>query len=109
MERIQYDINASHILIKIDNDDSKSLNEALSIGNQIINKEISFSEAAVKFSDDEYVLDSKGNSNNFTAFMMLYDFESVAYNTPIGEVSIPVKTQYGYHLILVNDKRKAVG
>ncbi|MGY8980330.1 MAG: peptidylprolyl isomerase, partial [Flavobacteriales bacterium] len=96
LERIQYDINASHILIKIDNDDSKTaLNEALSIRNQIINKEISFSEAAVKFSDDEYVLDSKGNLGYFTAFMMLYDFESVAYNTPIGEVSIPVKTQYG--------------
>jgi len=110
LERIQYDINASHILIKIDNDDSKTaLNEALSIRNQIINKEISFSEAAVKFSDDEYVLDSKGNLGYFTAFMMLYDFESVAYNTPIGEVSVPVKTQYGYHLILVNDKRKAVG
>ena len=41
--------------------------------------------------------------------MMVYDFESVAYSTPVGEISIPVKTQYGYHLILVNNKRKAVG
>ena len=110
LERIQFDINASHILIKIENNDAKSaLNEALSIRNQIISKEISFSDAAVKYSDDEYVLDSKGNLGYFTAFMMLYDFESVAYNTSIGEVSVPVKTQYGYHLILVNDKRKAVG
>tara|TARA_B110001450_G_scaffold253157_1_gene276140 strand:- start:796 stop:2718 length:1923 start_codon:yes stop_codon:yes gene_type:complete len=110
LERIQFDINASHILIKIENNDAKSaLNEALSIRNQIISKEISFADAAVKYSDDEYVLDSKGNLGYFTAFMMLYDFESVAYNTSIGEVSVPVKTQYGYHLILVNDKRKAVG
>ena len=110
LERIQFDINASHILIKIENNDAKSaLNEALSIRNQIISKEISFSDAAVKYSDDEYVLDSKGNLGYFTAFMMLYDFESVAYNSSIGEVSVPVKTQYGYHLILVNDKRKAVG
>ena len=110
LERIQFDINASHILIKIENNDAKSaLNEALSIRNQIISKEISFADAAVKYSDDEYVLDSKGNLGYFTAFMMLYDFESVAYNTSIGEVSVPVKTQYGYHLILVTDKRKAVG
>ena len=110
LERIQFDINASHILIKIENNDAKSaLNEALSIRNQIISKEISFADAAVKYSDDEYVLDSKGNLGYFTAFMMLYDFESVAYNSSIGEVSVPVKTQYGYHLILVNDKRKAVG
>jgi len=41
--------------------------------------------------------------------MMVYDFESAAYTTKIGEISLPVKTKYGYHLIKVDDKRDAVG
>tara|TARA_B100000780_G_scaffold11516_1_gene7910 strand:- start:5121 stop:7043 length:1923 start_codon:yes stop_codon:yes gene_type:complete len=110
LDRIQYDINASHILINIENDDSKlALSKALAIRNEINNNEISFESAAVKYSDDKSALDNKGALGYFTAFMMVYDFESVAYSTPVGEISIPVKTQYGYHLILVNNKRKAVG
>ena len=41
--------------------------------------------------------------------MMVYDFETAAYQTKIGDVSMPVKTKYGYHLIKVNDRRDAVG
>ena len=41
--------------------------------------------------------------------MMVYDFETAAYTTPIGEISQPVKTKYGYHILKVNEKRKAVG
>ena len=41
--------------------------------------------------------------------MMVYDFETAAYETPIGEISMPVRTKYGYHLVKVNDKRDAVG
>ena len=41
--------------------------------------------------------------------MMVYNFETAAYETSIGEISMPVKTKYGYHLVKVNDKRDAVG
>ena len=40
---------------------------------------------------------------------MVYPFENAAYNTEIGKISKPVRTKYGYHLIKVNDKRKANG
>jgi len=40
---------------------------------------------------------------------MVYNFETAAYETSIGEISMPVKTKYGYHLVQVNDKREAVG
>ena len=41
--------------------------------------------------------------------MMVYDFETAAYNTAVDEISMPIRTKFGYHLIQVNDKRKAVG
>ncbi len=38
---------------------------------------------------------------------MIYPFESVAYNTPVGEISMPFSTNYGYHILKVHDKRPA--
>ena len=40
---------------------------------------------------------------------MVYKFENVAYNTPVGEISKPFKTQFGYHILHVMDKRKSRG
>ena len=45
----------------------------------------------------------------FSAFKMVYDFETVAYNTPVGEISMPFRTQFGYHVVKINDKRKSRG
>ena len=70
---------------------------------------MSFSEAAKKYSDDKSAVRNGGDLGYFTAFMMVYDFETAAYQTKIGDVSMPVKTKYGYHLIKVNDRRDAVG
>ena len=110
LERIQYDINASHILININDDDNdEAISKINDIRRQVVNGNISFEEAAVKYSDDKSAVENKGNLGYFTAFMMVYDFESMAYNTQIGNISKPVKTKYGYHLIKINDKRLAVG
>ena len=40
---------------------------------------------------------------------MVYPFESAAYNTKVGEISDPIRTNFGYHLLKVNDKRKSRG
>ena len=40
---------------------------------------------------------------------MVYPFESTAFNTKVGDVSMPVRTRYGYHIIKVIDRRKAQG
>ena len=113
-ERMQKDINASHILITVDEkatdkDEKAAYNKALEIRKSIINGKVSFSEAAKNNSDDKSAASNGGNLGYFTAFMMVYDFETAAYATAIGEISMPIKTKYGYHLIQVNNKRDAVG
>ena len=110
LDRIQFDINANHILINInDENNDEALNKINDIRREIINGNISFEDAAVKYSDDKSAKENKGNLGYFTAFMMVYDFETAAYTTDINDISKPVKTKYGYHIIKVNERRKAVG
>ena len=113
-ERMKQDIKASHILIAIDENSSVqkeklAYDKILSIRSSILDSTISFETAAKNNSDDKSALNNGGNLSYFTAFMMVYDFESAAYSTDIGEISMPIRTKYGYHIILVTDKRKASG
>ena len=112
--RMKQDIKASHILIKVnENSNTQQEKEAYDkisrIRSSILGNKISFIEAAKKYSDDKSALSNGGNLSYFTAFMMVYDFESAAYDTEIGEISLPIKTKYGYHIIKVTDKREALG
>ena len=112
--RMNQDVKASHILIAIDQkattkQEQAAYNKLLAIRSSILANTISFSDAAKKNSDDKSALNNGGDLSYFTAFMMVYDFESAAYNTAVNEISMPVKTKYGYHIIKVVDKRKAVG
>ena len=113
-ERMKKDINASHILIAVDEkftekDEKAAYNKALDIRSSIIADKVSFSESAKNESDDKSALSNGGNLGYFTAFMMVYNFETAAYETGIGDISMPIRTKYGYHLIKVNDVRDAVG
>jgi len=112
--RICKDINASHILIATnenatDKEERDAYEKAIEIRKSIIEGEVSFSEAAKNNSDDRSAVSNGGNLGYFTAFMMVYDFETAAYETAIDDISEPIKTKYGYHLIRVNDKRDAFG
>ena len=113
-DRMKKDIKASHILISVNEKASKkeekdAYNKILDIRSSILANTISFADAANKNSDDKSALSNYGNLNYFTAFMMVYDFESAAYSTEIGDISMPVRTKYGYHIIKVTDKRDASG
>ena len=113
-ERISFDVNASHILIAVDEkatDYEVKVAEqtAITIKKDILDGKLSFGDAAKQNSDDKSAVSNRGELGFFTAFMMVYDFETAAYTTKIGEISNPVRTKYGFHLVKVNDKRKAVG
>ncbi len=49
-----------------------------------------------------------GDLSEFTRGQMVKEFDEVAFSLPVGKVSDPVKTQFGYHIILVTAKTPAV-
>jgi peptidyl-prolyl cis-trans isomerase C len=91
-------VTAKHILV-----DSKELCDK--IKSEIDSNEITFEEAAVKYS----TCPSKEQGGNLGAFgrgMMVPEFEEAAFNLEIGVVSDSVQTQFGYHLIKVEEKNE---
>lgn len=89
-------VKASHILV-----DSKT--EADLIKSKIDNGE-SFEALAKKYSKCPSGQDG-GNLGYFERGQMVKSFENAAFNLPVGRVSEPVKTQFGWHVIKVYDKR----
>ena len=110
-ERMSFDVNASHILFRTDDsflpkDTLLKYNLAKEVKSKIISGELSFEEAVKQYSEEDY---NNGNLGYFTAFDMVYDFETAAYNTEIGSISEIIKTNYGYHILKIIDKRPSVG
>lgn len=110
---LQEEVRASHLLIEckpnaLAADTLKAYNKIMDIRKKILAGE-SFESAAKKYSTDKSVEKNNGDLGYFTAFQMVYPFESAAYNNKIGEVTMPVRTQYGYHLLKVTGRRPARG
>ena len=125
-ERMNKDVRVSHILLFLDEnalpeDTARVFKKISMIREKIINKEMSFAEAAEEYSDDRSARDmpaegrrparagNKGDLGYFTVFDMVYPFEVAAYNTPINEITTPTRTRFGYHLILKTDEIPAIG
>ncbi len=123
--RAKVNVRASHILINcpekaVGKDTAAAYNKAISLRNDILAGKLTFAEAAVSHSDDPSARDmvnpqngrlhygNKGDLGYFTVFDLIYPFETVAYNTKVGEISMPVRTRFGYHLIYVTDRIDAV-
>ncbi|OGY85430.1 MAG: hypothetical protein A2233_02435 [Candidatus Kerfeldbacteria bacterium RIFOXYA2_FULL_38_24] len=68
-----------------------------------------FSEYATEYSDDSASAENGGELGFFGKGEMVQEFETVAFALNIGDVSQPVKTQYGYHIIKVTDKDESAG
>lgn len=91
-------ISAKHILV-----DSKELCDK--IKNEITLNEITFEDAAIKYSTCPSK-EQGGNLGSFGRGMMVPEFEDAAFKLEINVVSDPVQTQFGYHLIKVEDKNE---
>lgn len=124
-DRKQFDLRASHILFRVDKnappaDTLKAYQNAMN-ALQRINNGVDFGQVAAELSEDPSARDTeasqqrparKGNLGDlgyFTVFDMVYPFENGAYTSPVGQVSAPVRTDFGYHLIKVTDKQPALG
>ncbi len=108
------EINASHILVQLSkapstDDTLIAYNKINSIRNKIIKEEITFKDAAAKYSEDPSAKNNYGNLGYFGAFRMVYGFESACYKTKTNEISLPFRTKFGYHIVNVHDIRKGRG
>jgi peptidyl-prolyl cis-trans isomerase SurA len=107
-QRSLEEVNVSHILLPLDRhalpkDTLAVYNKIVELRNKIIKGESW--EKVIKDNSPKPDNPIGGDLGWFSVFRMVYPFESGAYNTPVGQVSVPVRTEYGYHLIRVNGHR----
>lgn len=108
-DRSQKEIRASHILFMADENASpadtlKAYNKAVEARKRAVAGE-DFGKLAAELSEDPSAKDNKGDLGYFSALRMVYPFENGAYKTPKGQVSRPVRSRFGYHVIKVTDVR----
>jgi len=136
-DRLKEDVDVSHILIRVASNATPSdtlaaydkilgIRDRVTKGKTIVPKcgffaklfgkchshviaPENFNEVAKTVSQDPSVSQNSGHLGYITGFMTIYPFETVAYNTPVGQVSAPVRTPYGYHLIKVEGRRPTRG
>jgi len=111
--KMRYELRALHILISTQNTkDKKGLSRdeaykrALQIYARAIGGKESFEALADKYSDDKNS-GAGGDLGYFGWGKMVAPFQEAAFNLKIGEISEPVLTNFGYHIIKVIDKRPA--
>ena len=109
-DRVSNEVKASHILVRLAENASpedtlvaynkieKLRDRALKEGFETVMKEVHNGQTI--FGED---------LGYFSGFRMVYAFENAAYNTPVGEISQPFRTRFGYHIVKVYDKRKSRG
>jgi peptidyl-prolyl cis-trans isomerase SurA len=112
-EHLKTDVRASHILVKCEpnalpKDTIEAYNKAVKLRTEV-NKGADFATVAKRSSDDPSAKDNGGDLGYFTALQMVYPFESAAYQLKKGEMSMPVRTRFGYHIIKLTDSRTAQG
>ncbi len=114
-ERMKTEIRASHILIRVEEnalpeDTLRAYNKIMALKKRIEAGEDFGTVAKSKGgSDDPSAQRNNGDLGFFTAFQMVYQFEEAAYTTPVGSISHPVRTKFGYHILKIADQRQARG
>lgn len=111
-ERMKKDVRVAHILVSIPRgtDDTLAAYRKIDSLYKQIQKGADFASVAKAMSEDKPSAEKGGDVGYFTAMQIpAYGFESAAYNTPVGAVSGPVRTAFGYHLIKKLEERGARG
>ena len=111
--RMKTEINGGHILLFCNENASPAdtiaaYNKLLDLRKRALKGE-NFDSLASKYSEDPSAKKQGSKLGWFTVFQMVYAFENNAYKTGKNEISMPFRTQFGYHILRVNDKRDARG
>jgi len=98
-------VHARHILLKTEGkDDAAARAQAVDLVKQL-GAGANFEELARKYSEDEGSAPNGGDLGLFARGRMVPEFEEAAFSLPVNQISDPVKTQYGYHIIQVTEKQ----
>jgi len=114
-DHMKNEVRASHILIRLEPNPTAA--DTLAAYNKIMalkaridkGEDFTYVAKGKGGSEDPSVANNGGDLGYFTAFQMVYPFEDMAYKTPVGSVSKPFRTKFGYHILKVTDKRPARG
>ncbi|RPF50162.1 peptidylprolyl isomerase [Aquisalibacillus elongatus] len=98
-ERLQTEIRARHILV----DEEETAQEVI----DLYNEGTDFEELVSEYSTDSGSASNGGDLDYFSAGDMVKPFEDAAYALEVGEISEPVQSDFGWHVILIEDKRDA--
>ncbi|AXO81663.1 peptidylprolyl isomerase [Olleya aquimaris] len=109
-QRLLTEIDANHILVRIEEnaspqDSLSAYQEIQKLRGRVINEGFE----AIKQDVHNGRTIFAEQLGYFTAFKMVYPFETAAYNTAVGQWSQPFRTQFGFHVVFVKDKRKNRG
>lgn len=110
-DRMGWEVRCSHILVLVDENalpkDSLIAFRKIDSLRQIVLKGQPFDSVSKAASEDPSAKYNFGDLGYFTVFNLIYSFENYAYKEPVGQVSLPFRTRFGYHIIQVKDRRKA--
>ncbi|MDR3328281.1 MAG: peptidylprolyl isomerase [Prevotellaceae bacterium] len=111
-QHLTQDVNMSHIMLKLPSnatpdDTLKVYKRAIAIMQRL--KKEDFGKVAVETSEDLSAKENRGNIGWLTGMMTVYPLENALYSVPVGQISTPVRTNYGYHIVKVTGRRPAVG
>ncbi|MFT5751738.1 MAG: peptidyl-prolyl cis-trans isomerase SurA [Dokdonia sp.] len=112
-DRLAREVSARHILVHIKEgaspaDTLKAFSKIQDARLKIVAGE-DFVTVAKAYSDDPSAQTNGGDLGWFKAFKMLYAFETAAYQTTLGEISQPIRTRYGYHIVQPTAERTGEG
>jgi peptidyl-prolyl cis-trans isomerase D len=102
--------HARHILIQASSDEAAVREAALEKANAVKARLVAgedFAAIAKELSDDKSTSDKGGDLGFFARGVMLPAFDKAVYSTATGEISGPVESQYGYHVIKIEAIRPA--
>jgi peptidyl-prolyl cis-trans isomerase SurA len=101
-------IHARHILVQLkptEKDEQAVIQKLDAIRDSLINNEATWEEMALKYSDDPNVEEDKGHLGKYqTNSFQIEGFEKVSKSLEMGEISQPFKTEFGYHIVKLNNR-----
>lgn len=102
-------VRASHILLRVDDEDTEEevVERAADLATQARGG-ADFAELAREHSDDEGTVENGGDLGLFGRGRMVPEFEAAAFEMNEGDISDPVKSAFGYHVIQVTEKQEEI-